>query len=499
MGTDLKRMALLTGSALALCAAGLSPLAPGLKTALCLLCLALLLTGAALQYRSLLLSRRLMAGLYETLSKSFEAMFQEITDGHDLGWAREVLYEKGPERHNTASFFESLKGLFNRQVALFRSKNRQIRDLNEKILFSKKQLEAVFDVLNDGLCIVDRELKVFRLNRAFADYCGSEIKDLLGRPSHQLFPGAQKARLDECARKTFQTGERVTDVKLEAPSGDSKLYFTYGTFPICREGTVEYVLEHFRNVTHERKINEQLIRSANLATIGTMITGIAHEMNNPLSGISGCAQNMVTMPDTFGLNEKGRERLRDIMESANRAETILKDLLDLSRKKESQFIIMNVVPVLEKSLKSIHIRGFDRIRTVIRVVPDTRPIINCDPARLTQVFINLFTNATLSMLEKAEVEAKKENNVFSPLMDIVVRREGNFLNVSVTDNGMGIPAEKMPFIFDPFYTTRPPGQGTGLGLSICSKIMLEHNGRIYAESGDGKTSFMVEFPLPKTS
>ena len=74
----------------------------------------------------------------------------------------------------------------------------------------------------------------------------------------------------------------------------------------------------------------------------------------------------------------------------------------------------------------------------------------------------------------------------------------NDIIVRVTDNGMGIPPDKMPFIFDPFYTTRPPGQGTGLGLSICSKIMLEHNGRISAESDEEKTTFVIEFPLSKT-
>jgi two-component system NtrC family sensor kinase len=496
MNIDRKYLLLLSLSALLLFAAGFGSVPPAVKLAAGLPCLFLVLFTGVRMYRNGLYVKGLMENLYEMLNQNLIALFEEVTEGQDPAWTREILYEKKPGKGNPLAFFKTLRGLLNRQVALFKNKNRYIRELNDKILFSKKQLEAVFDILDDGLCIVDSDMRIFRLNRPFAEYCGAEIKSLLNQPSHQVFPGAQKAHLDNYVRKTFETGERACDVKFDTNAADGKLFFTFGTFPICKDSSVEYVVEHFRNVTNERKINEQLMRSVNLATIGTMITGIAHDMNNPLAGISGCAQNMIAMPDTFGLNAKGRDRIQDMLECSKRAELILRDLLDLSRKKESQFIIMNIMPVIEKSLKSIHVQGFDRIRTEVSVAAGTSPIVNCDPARLTQVFINLFMNASLSLLEKAETESKSGND-FTPRLDVQVRRDGTFLSVSVIDNGLGIPQDKIPSIFDPFYTTRPPGQGTGLGLSICSKIMLEHNGRIYAESGEGKTILTVELPLPR--
>jgi signal transduction histidine kinase len=445
--------------------------------------------------------KRLINGLHDLLITSLNEILKEVTEGKDLDNDQEFLPENIPEKIEDESLFSRLaysQQLFNRQISILRKKNLQIKDLNDKIFFSKKQLEAVFDALGDGLCIVNRDFRIFRLNRAYADYCSDSLKNLLNQKSHDVFPGIKRIKADDVAERTFKTGEVISDVKVESNTPEGKLYFLFGTYPIFRGDQVEYVLEHFRNITNEKKINDQLIRSSNLATIGTMITGIAHEMNNPLSGISGCAVNMINMADNYGLNKKGMERVKDILESANRAETIFKDLLDLSRKRESQFIIMNIIPVIEKSIRSIHIKGYDKIKKEVRLAPDIRPIINCDPTRITQIFINLLSNATLSLLDMHKTKAGTDPVAAGPpVIEINLKKDINFYVIEVTDNGVGISPDKLQQIFDPFYTTRPPGQGTGLGLSICSKIMLEHKGRIYVESGDGKTTFTLEFPIHK--
>lgn len=203
---------------------------------------------------------------------------------------------------------------------------------------------------------------------------------------------------------------------------------------------------------------------------------------------------MFEMPDNYGLNKKGKDRVKDIIECASRAETIIKDLLDISRKKEIQSIVTNVIPLIEKSMQSIHIEGYKEIAKTIEVEPNLRPLICCDPSRIVQVFINLLLNAALSLIEKEKQEAGKKDG-YVPKIKIEVKKEGNYIVVRILDNGIGIPPEKMPFIFDPFYTTRAPGEGTGLGLSICTKIMMEHNGRMYAESDSKRTVFTTEFPV----
>jgi two-component system NtrC family sensor kinase len=443
-----------------------------------------------------------LTNLHDLLNKNFNEILLELTDGRDISHPNAIQADKPSDALKSkdfASFMQYANTVFGKQITLFRRKNSQIKELNDKILFSKRQLEAVFDALNDGLCIVDHDMKILRLNQAFANHCGQNLMQLLGKKSHEQLPGTQKVNLDMHVKNTFDNGARVMDVRMESNTPEGKLYFVFASYPIYRDDRVEYVLEHYRNVTTEKKINDQLIRSANLATIGTMIIGIAHEMNKPLSAISGCALNMVNMSKNYGLNEKGRDRLKDILDCANRAENIFKGLLDLSRKRESQFIIMDILPVIDKSTKSIHIKGYADITKTLEVESGLHPVVNCDPNRVTQVFINLLTNATFSLLEKQEKEATgKGKGGYAPEIRIFVQKDINDIIVKVADNGMGIPPDKMPFIFDPFYTTRPPGQGTGLGLSICSKIMLEHNGRISVESDEGKTTFILEFPLSNT-
>jgi PAS domain S-box-containing protein len=375
------------------------------------------------------------------------------------------------------------------------TQGKLIKELSDKILFSKQQLEAVFDAQDDALCMVDRDFQIYRLNKAYAKACNKDIKSLLGQKSHDLFPGIKRINPDALTTRTFETGEPISSIPFETPSTENRLYFMFNTYPILNEGRTLYVLEHFRNISAEKKMNEQLIRSANLASIGTMIAGIAHEMNNPLSGISGCASNMLTSPETYGMNPKGQERMKDILDSASRAESILKGLLDLSRKKESRFIIMNITPILERALQSIHLEGYDNVKKTLVVDPGLRPVVNCDPTRMTQVFINLLSNATFSVLDRARAE-EAQGGSLDPEIKIHVNKRQGFLHIKFIDNGLGIPPDKMTQIFDPFYTTRPPGQGTGLGLSICHKIMLEHNGRLTLETYDkGNTCFCVEFPL----
>jgi len=441
-----------------------------------------------------------IANLQEQLNQSFNEILSEAAEDIGLDRTLAVLGSDRPEKPEKRDLFAQMefsKSLFNKEINLFRQKNKIIKDLNDKILFSKQQLEAVFDAQDDALCIVDPDQRISRLNKAYAKYCAKGLKALLGQKSHEMFPGVKRINPDHLAARTFETGEMISAIPFETPGPDDRLYFLFNTYPIVSEGKTLYVLEHFRNVTAEKKMNEQLIRSANLASIGTMIAGIAHEMNNPLSGIAGCAANMLASPETYGMNNKGQERIKDILDSSSRAEHILKGLLDLSRKKESQFIIMNITPVIERALQSIHLEGYSQIKKTMAMDPGVRPVVNCDPTRVTQVFINLLSNATFSVLDRAkQEEALGRGREYQPEIRILIKKRDSYLHLSFTDNGLGIPQDKLTQIFDPFFTTRPPGQGTGLGLSICHKIMLEHNGRITVETYDrGNTCFTVDFPL----
>jgi two-component system NtrC family sensor kinase len=363
----------------------------------------------------------------------------------------------------------------------------------ERITLSKEQLETAFDAITDLICALDPDLRITRVNRSYSEFVGIPIVDLLGKRCWEVFWDRAEP-CEHCpAQMTFATGKPVLKHQATMPHKDRPRYFTVATYPVFdQSGTIRNVIEHARDATDEQVILDQLIRSEKLASIGTMTAGIAHEMINPLSGISGTAANMLKMPDKYGLNKKGAARVATILESSARASAIVKDLLSLSRKDDGAFVFTDVNSLVLKAIAAVRLKGFGAVEQKI-AFDDAVPRVRCDPAKIQQVIINLVTNAVQSVIDKTE-SLSRDNRPFSGLILASTRQEGNAVRIDVSDNGAGIPDHIKGKIFDPFFTTRPPGEGTGLGLSICQKIVDEHQGRIFFESTPSLTTFSLVLP-----
>jgi signal transduction histidine kinase len=280
---------------------------------------------------------------------------------------------------------------------------------------------------------------------------------------------------------------------MKMPDPERPRHFTIATYPVLDAGgKPQNVIEHTRDSTEEKVILEQLIRSEKLATIGTMTAGIAHEMINPLSGISGTAANMLAMPDKYGLNDRGAARVTTILESSSRASAIVKDLLHLSRKEDGASMPTDANSLVMKAVEAVRLKGFSSVEQTINLDKSISPV-RCDPTKIQQVIINLVTNALQSVLEKKTAMARN-NKKFSGLITIATHERDGMVRIDVSDNGTGVPEAIRDRIFDPFFTTRPPGEGTGLGLSICQKIIDEHGGRIFFESTGKRTMFSILLP-----
>ncbi|MFP4522667.1 MAG: sensor histidine kinase, partial [Fibrobacterota bacterium] len=237
---------------------------------------------------------------------------------------------------------------------------------------------------------------------------------------------------------------------------------------------------------------EHQMRTETLASIGIMVAGIAHEINNPLSGISGISGNMIKMPQRYGLNNKGISRIEAVYESANRAESIMKDLLNLSRKKEYAVRSVNLRELVDQALSSVHFEGY---RTVNKTITGEEMVLAyCDPEKIRQVLINLINNAAYAVLSRRE---EFPDETYEPSIKINIGKKSKAAVISIIDNGSGIETDYLKKIFDPFFTTKEPGQGTGLGLSICNKIITEHKGSLNVDSTPGRTEFIIELPLRK--
>ena len=218
-----------------------------------------------------------------------------------------------------------------------------------------------------------------------------------------------------------------------------------------------------------------------LAAVGTLISGVAHELNNPLNNIFGRVQLLQqAIPDHDA--QRGLQMARDECERAIR---IVRNLLSFTREHKPTTSLVSVNDTLGEvlELRSYGLKVGD-IELRKKFQADL-PEILADPHQLQQVFLNLVINAEQAM-------AGTQGAVLS----ITTQRVGDALRVVVADNGRGIPKELVSKIFDPFFTTKEVGAGTGLGLSVCYGIVKEHGGQLQVESEEGKgATFIVELPL----
>ena len=252
------------------------------------------------------------------------------------------------------------------------------------------------------------------------------------------------------------------------------------------EGKASGVIVSVRDITVERKLEQQIIQSERLAAMGQMIGGFAHELNNPLTSIMGVAELLQEGEQA----ETTRKQLVMLQQQARRAADIVQNLMYFSRPPAPGRGPINLSELVQRTLH-LHAYSLRKNNITVDFLPEPAwPLVTGDSHQLMQIFLNLMLNAEQAMRETRDRGTLR------------IRLEKNSKSVAVTfqDDGPGIAAEVLPNIFDPFYTTKRPGRGTGLGLSICKAILREHGGEIEASSGPGGGAvFKVTLPVPEAS
>lgn len=246
---------------------------------------------------------------------------------------------------------------------------------------------------------------------------------------------------------------------------------------------LETALEELEQAQAKLKASQaQLLQSEKLAAVGQLVSGVAHELNNPLMGISSTVELM----KRYVKDEMALEDLTNLEGDTDRAIAIVRNLLSFARKQEPERKLISINEVIRSVTQ---LRAYDLRLSNIEVIEDLDPDLPetmADFQQMQQVFMNLIVNA-----EQAIREFRKNGRITVRSS----RVEGN-IRVTVTDDGPGIPREILGRIFEPFFTTKPVGKGTGLGLSICYGIVQEHQGQIAVESEEGHgATFTVELPI----
>jgi two-component system NtrC family sensor kinase len=248
------------------------------------------------------------------------------------------------------------------------------------------------------------------------------------------------------------------------------------------ESKISGVIVSVRDITVEKKLEQQIIQSERLAAMGQMIGGFAHELNNPLTGILGMSELLQDSQTA----DAPRKQLEMLQQQARRAVEIVQNLMYFSRPPAPGKSAIDLGELVQRTLH-LHAYSLRKSNITVDFLPESSiPSVSGDAHQLMQVFLNLILNSEQAMREVRDRGTLR------------IRLEKHDKSVAVTfqDDGPGIPPEILPNIFDPFYTTKRPGRGTGLGLSICKAILREHNGNVEAASGPGGGAvFTVTLPV----
>jgi two-component system NtrC family sensor kinase len=325
--------------------------------------------------------------------------------------------------------------------------------------------------------------KVIRANVALARRLKTIPQKIIGRYCSEIYdPESSHAKM--CRHTHSLLSEAIIVEELALPAMEGVFQLSVSPWHDKNNRLVGSI-HVAKDISNEKQLQQQLIQSEKLSAIGELISGIAHELNNPLTGVMGYSQLLQLRKD---LDDRAKDSLLKINNLALRCQKIVQNLLSFARKQKPERTLSDINEILERTVElrsyELQVNNIELTRDLDRHLPKTI----ADAHQLQQVFLNILTNAEQAMLE---AHGKGQ-------LTIRTRSDANNARiiVEVIDDGPGIAENYLPKIFDPFFTTKEVGKGTGLGLSLSYGMIKEHGGNIFARSNPGAgATFVIELPL----
>jgi two-component system, NtrC family, sensor kinase len=344
----------------------------------------------------------------------------------------------------------------------------------------------IIDTLPLGLYVVDREYRIQTWNRKRETGTqGLRREVVVGRRIFDVLTRQDPERLRTELDRVFQTGE-IQQSTLEVQAGAESRFYRLSKIPMRLDGDeITHVITIGEDVTDWHGIQARIMQSEKLAAIGQLAAGVMHEINNPLATISACVAAIQGRIEPVSSEGAVAEYLQIIDKEVDRCSGIVDGLLDFSRPKSRAKAAVSLNAVVTDALSLLkHHQRFKRLQVVEQLDPEL-PSVTGNAEQLTQVIMALMLNALDAMEQGGQLTLRTGRDRLRP-EEVVLE---------VQDTGIGIPRDEQTKIFEPFYTTKPPGRGTGLGLSICYGIVEDHRGRILVDSAPGRgATFRVRLP-----
>ena len=419
-----------------------------------------------------------------------------------------------------------------KEQKLFKDISRRITDSLNSLLFlqdlrkSEKELKHLRNILSNIinsmpsiLVGVDKKGLITQWNKEAEKNTGLMAEKAIGQPLEKILPRLKK----ELKKIThaIKTKKANTDPKVRHQKNGEVIYEDITIYPLITNG-VEGAVIRIDNITERVRIEELMIQSEKMLSLGGLAAGMAHEINNPLAGIlqnlqvirnrlSGkskkdhrAAEECKTTMEAIKAFQEKREifdMIESVIISGKRAAQIVNNMLTFARKSEAIVSSHCLSKLLDKTLELCQNDydlkkkyDFRKINLIREYAKDT-PLIPCEPGKIQQVFLNVLKNGAQSMQEKSKFQKKEKE----PIFILRVKKEKGLAVVEIEDNGPGMTEETRKRIFEPFFTTKKVGIGTGLGLSVSYFIITENHGgtmEVISSPGEG-TRFIIKLPVER--
>ena len=354
--------------------------------------------------------------------------------------------------------------------------------MSPKSFDSEQQFRLIVEAAPNGMLLIDERGTMVMVNASALHQFGYEREELLGQPVEMLIPGPSRSEhlqhrvgfMQAPQARSMGGGRELFALRKDG----SEFAVEIGLTPIQTAkgmGVVASVVD----ISERKRLEMQLRRAERLAELGTLASGMAHEIGTPMNVILGRAEYLLQRAADEGM-KKG---LATIITQVERITKVMNQLLAFARRRTPERRAVDLAKIVDDSLEMFQERIAQSHITVDKTIESALPPVHADQDQLIQVLINLVMNSFHAMPEGGR-------------LGLSLAREGSHVRLEVADTGHGMPEEIRAKVFDPFFTTKEFGKGTGLGLTVVKGIIEEHGGTITLESAVEKgTTFTIRLPL----
>jgi len=395
---------------------------------------------------------------------------KERTDGKSIPCILTATPFVGPEGH-IIGVVESFRDI------------TELKRAQDAVESERDKLERILSHLHEGVSIISHDRVVEYQNQIFSDYFGH----CEGTTCHAAIHGASQP-CEPCLMKAAVETGRIQQSEFEAPDGRS---FEKAYTPVTDGDDQQKVVSIWRDVTDKKSATAAIMRAEQLAALGELAAGVAHEINNPINGIINYAQILVNKTEEGNYVHDIAARL---IKEGDRIARIVEGLLSFARRRHEDKTVISIDEILSDSM-ALTAAQLRKDNIAVRTdLPDNLPHILAQSHEIEQVFVNIISNARHALNEK--FPGSHEDKNLEIIAQQMTSKGHPFVQVCFKDYGCGIPADVIDKVTNPFFSTKTEGKRTGLGLSISHGIVEDHGGRLSLESEEGRyTKVVMEIPV----